>query len=1086
MPQYTLVTSHRPAILLERLAHDLGTTPLGPFDEETIVVQSLGMERWIQHELARRHGCAASLRFPFPAAFCHWLAKRLAPDGQGTDDRFQRDALTWRILDLIENGIADEAAFAPIRRFVRGDGADASESRKRLGLAARLAARFDDYQLYRHEQLLSWEQGQELGQIGSATRWQGELWRRLCTPERGPDDAVQPPMHLARWFANAATHLQDAVTPPAGLPPRVSVFGITTLPPLFVDLLRALARWIPVRLYVLAPPHATWRDDDVPNPLFAAFGHASRDLLSLCTVGATVEEHYDSSKSEEKTALARLQDDVRDGLARGREAGQHPPVVLDPRDSSLSVHVCHSELREMEVLRDQIFAAFASDATLRPHDVLLLVPDVATYAPFVEAVFGTPEPGLPRIPHHVADEPVAHESSLVDGALRILRLVGARWTAAEIVSLLELPAVRAAAGVDEDASSRIFDWVEETRIRWGRDGRMRSEVFQVPPFESNSWRAGLDRLIIGYAVGPQEALVGDVLPCAGHTIGDPEVLGAFAQWVDLLFETLDAWRSPRSLAAWAGELTTAFERFLAPEGDEEKAAFDQLIASVRELRRFADVSRDDRVVDVGVVRDWLERALSDESAGAGFLTGGMTVCALKPMRAIPFRVVAVAGLDDDSFPRSARRAPYDLLEIEHRAGDRNIRADDRQLFLDTLLSARDRLILTYVGRSARDNSERAASVVLAELLDVVDRSFHVPDENGVARRARAAVIVEHRLQPFSTAYYDGSNSRLFSYSRVNATASEALASTKKAEPFCATPLVIDSAAPLEIRLRDLIACWRNPSRFFCEHVLGLRLAKDGMPLDDCEPMVLDGLERYGIHERLLQRELAGRRCADQERAEAVASGILPAGALASVTFQVLASEIAPFLERVGQRTFLDPVSLDITGDGWRLTGRLDGITAAGRTQIRASLIKSKDLIAAWISHVALTQARGAVRSHVLGTNGELDFDVVVDPRAVLEQLIEGYRQTLQSPIPVFEQASYDWFHARHKGQQQALAAARIGYNPNDRDHRAHDLDDPYVALCWRGRDPIADAAFEQWSDTLWSAACSVLHAVDPDADEVKS
>lgn len=1116
-PRLTLVTSDRSETLVERLAADLARAPLSPFENELVIVQSQGTARWLRNELATRQGCAASIEFPFPAAFCHRLARDLAGDADAIDPAFTRDALTWRILELLESGIAVEPAFEPLRTFL-GSG----EARKRLGLAARIAARFDDYQLYRADTLLAWEAGGETGATrldreGSgetrtearagaraesgpaATRgdWQRALWVRLC--------GSSAPRHLARWFTGAVERLEEAAAAPAGLPTRISVFGVSTLPPLFIDLLRAAGRFVPVRMYVAAPPRATWLelDADAPaNPLYAAFGHTSRDLLTLCAYEDTAwEEHHaepcvDLSQASvlasQASVLTTLQSDVRRGVARGREPGLAAPARLDPADTSLTLHSCHAPLREMEVLRDQLFAAFEADPTLRPHDVLLMVPDVPAYAPLVEAVFGVGEPELPRIPHRIADRPLAQESSLAGAVLRLLHLVGARCTAAEVMELFDVPAVRRAAGVTDAGAEHIARWIADTRIRWARDGAMRRDVFRLPALEANSWRAGLDRLLMGYAVGAEEQLVSDILPHAGHTIGDPETLGAFAHWVTRLFDTLDDWHStPRSLQQWSAALHDAVCSLFHAGDVAEAESLGSVLGAIMEigtLERYLDPAR---ALDLAVVRDWLERTLGDDSKGGGFLVGGMTVCALKPMRAIPFRIIAVAGLDDASFPRRERRSGYDLLDSHRDPGDPDRRADDRQLFLDTILAARERLILTYVGRSAKDNKERAVSVVVAELLDIIDRSFDCVDAQAHVVRARDMVTVHHRLQPFSPAYYGreaGAAGRigapLFSYSRVNARATAAsLRPRRPASPFVTGPLQAGTGeGHLHLALEDLVACWTNPSRFFCERAIGMRLPGDERMLDDCEPLDVDGLTRYTIHDRILHRHLAGSRRVEDERREAVARGELPPGLLATAWFDRLDAELAGFLAEVGAPTFVAPEVIRVDGAGWTLTGRVDGITERGRTQLRASSCKNKDLVRAWVTHVALTAARGPVRTIVLATDRHEIIDFVDHAADRLQELIDGYRAARVEPLPFLDQASLAYVDQERRFQagtakvsKPPLVCAREKFQAGPFNTYADEAD-PYVALAWRGRDPFADeAAFARWSGTLWNPLLDSLH-----------
>jgi exodeoxyribonuclease V gamma subunit len=1062
---FSLLTSDRPATLVERLAADLAREPLSPLDDDVVVVQGQGMGRWVRHELARRHGCAAGIRLPFPAAFAREVAT--AVDDRPLDPAFERDALAWRILHLLEEGLADEPDFAALHGY-----AGRREKRKRLGLNLRLALSFDDYLLYRPDVLLDWEAGRPGSVDAPEARWQAALWRRLT--------AGAEPLHLARWLTGVVARLERGEVDASRLPPRVAIFGASALPPLLVHLFQALGRHLPVRAYLVAPPRATWTTGGAPaNPLLAAFGHASRDLVVRLAAGdVEVEEHHDDA--EPATVLATLRADLRAGVARGREAGQAAPRPIAAGDRSLALHRCHSPLRELEVLRDELLDALAADPTLRPHDVIVLVPDLATYAPLVEAVFGVGEPELPRIPFRVADRTIAESSVVADAALRLLRLAGARWTAAEIIELLELPPVRRAAGIPAGATASIVRWVEETRIRWGRDGRMRHEEFRLPDLDANSWRAGLDRLLMGYATGRVDDLVAGVAPHAGDTIGDPATLGALARWTARLFDALDGLRAPRSLGEWSVALRALACDFLAAEDEDEARELSQLLRAVDDLDALARDAGVAREVELAVVRDWIERALAVENGGASFLAGGMTVCAMKPMRAIPARLIAMVGLDDATFPRRDRRAAYDLLELERREGDRDLRADDRQLFLDTILSAGDRLHLSYVARSAADNSERASSVVLAELLDIVDASFEsgVSDANGRPRPARCRVVVDHRLQPFSPAYYGGdAEGRLFSYSRIHARAARAAAGARATPPFVVEPLAVEAPAGRDVvTLRDLVDCWTNPARWWCERVLGLRLERDEEPLDDCEPMAVDPLLRYELWDGMLRRHLRGTRDAAAERALAVACGTLPSGRLSARWFDRLDEELSELLASIPRWTPLEPLAVEIEGSDWTLRGTIDGRVEGGRLQARPAKCKPKDLVRAWIAHLALSAAIGAdVTSTVVALDGTTTIRPTAHPLPLLDALVAGVRATRRTPIPVFEQTSQAYVEqaralARGRASKSAIDCARDKWNGGDWSGAPPgERDDPYVSLCWRGRDPLADAAtFERWAEWLWT------------------
>jgi exodeoxyribonuclease V gamma subunit len=491
-----------------------------------------------------------------------------------------------------------------------------------------------------------------------------------------------------------------------------------------------------------------------------------------------------------------------------------------------------------------------------------------------------------------------------------------------------------------------------------------------------------------------------------------------------------------------------------------------------------------REVELPVVRDWLEERFGDALSAAGFLSGGMTVAALHPMRVVPHRIVVIAGLDDASFPRSQSRPAFDLLATTRRDGDRDRRADDRQLFLDTLLATGDRLILSCVARSAQTNAARATSVVVAELLDVVDRTFQFD-----GARVRTLVEVEHRLQPFSPAYFaGGTSSRLFSYSRANARALEALAAGERRgiAPFISGPLPCtgEDDGSREIRLGDLITCWTNPSRFFCEHTLGIHLPGESAPLTECEPMAVDGLDRYTVHDDMLRRHLAGKRVPAQERAAAAALGQLPSGALCGVWFDYLDEELSVLIAALGDVTLDEPVNAEVACGEWTLRGRVDGMTGNGRLQVRPARCKPTDLIRAWILHLALTASFGPTTTEVVATDCRTTFGDVPDATQHLQALVDGYRSAMREPIPFFARASHDYVEraiklaaGKSRATKSPMDMAREALEGSDYgEYVTGELNEAYASLCWRGRDPLGDTAseFERWATAFWEPAMKAM------------
>ena len=1056
-PGLHVLVSAQLSLLRNHLVGQLQGNPLPPRADETIVVQSQGMRRWLTLQLADALGCAGSLALPFPAHFSHEIADLV--DGRRKTDRandpFSRDALTWRLDALLRDLPPRDPAFERLYDYL-----NASDDRMRLGLAARIAARFDEYQLYRPKELLAWEAGDDIP--GSPhTRWQASLWRTLC--KASGDHAAN---HLPRRFDRVLDLLNGAK--PTGLPTRVTVFGVSSLPPLFLDLLEALARHIPVHVY------AAVLSETSEHPIAKAFGGQSRELLQLLSERGAAITRIDSPTRPRTTLLSTLQHELAIG-----EAG-NAPLAPSMQDPSLRIHDAHGHVRQLEVVRDQLLDALASDATLRPHDLLLLVPDAAEWAPMVDAVFGVEADDTPRIPFNIADRPRRSVQPAADALLRMLALEGGRLARSEVFGLLEHPLVRPGAGLSDTGIDDLRTLTERANIRWGYDAESR-RTLGLPAYEEATWRTGLDRLLLGGVTGRADDPMLGVLPEAGDTAGDAETLGRLAAWVDDLASTLASWSKRRSLAEWTATLHGAVERFLIADDARQRQTVEDVIAIIRRLGTLADVAGHTGDVSFGVIRDWLEGELSDDGFGTGFLVGGMTVAALKPMRSIPFKVIAVVGLDDDTFPRRDRRSAFDLLDIETRKGDRDLRGDDRQLFLDLLLATQDRLILTFGGRAVHDNSPRAPSVVIDELLGALDRR-----SDG---KATEALVVKHALQPFARSYFaGGGDPRVFTYSQAQARAAKASAIQSDADPaFVVSPLDSEPVtAHEELTLAHLVELWTNPSRYFCKRVLRFSLDDERAEINDEELFALDPMMQGLVKSRMLASALAGTRDASRERRRSEAGGLIPPGELGGSWHERLSLDVNDVVAHVPGEALAPPVLITVELAEWRVTGRIDGIRGETRVVARAGDIRAEHRIRAWVEHVAMSAAREhgthglPHRTLLIGKSGKPEsIGPLASPSAVLAELAGELHAARCGPLPFFPQAGMAWFDAvrprTKKGKKppprkDEIAEAKKAYHKESGQfvQTGGDGEDAYIALCFRGADPMETrwADFERLTSTL--------------------
>jgi len=1131
-----LHTSNRLEILAESLADTLRRPLRSPLQSELVMVQSQGMARWLKLQLAARHGICANYSFPFPKLFC---AEVLAANADGrarhsvravqVEDRSNlgdscvlggahgvtppandgpaqaREVMLWEILRLLPE-LLDQPEFSPLRTYL----ADVADVRKRFQLASQIANLFDQYLVFRPELTLAWDRGS--GTIAGSKAdeheaWQAALWRRL---RQG-----KPEPHLAAQWQEFGQRAGQPGFQPTGVPDRISIFGISALPPSYLQILCALGAVVEVHLFLLQPSKEYWGlivsareserllkaakkgDAAAPelhlepgNHLLASTGSLGRDFLNLVLDAGDWDEEALFAVPPENSLLQNIQADIFHLRDRGRE--DCPRLPISKTDTSVRVHSCHSPLREVEVLYDHLLEWFQSDPTLTPRDVLVMTPDIEAYAPFIQAVFDAPEEPGQRIPFSVADRGIRAASQLMAEFFNLLSLPATRLEATSVLRLLEAETVRTKFGLSESDLDTIRVWIRRTNIRWGQDAQQR-ESLGLPALPENTWRQGMDRLLLGYAMaGRGERMFNKVLPFDDVEGANAAVLGHFAEYLQRLFEAVATLRARRTVGEWEQVLLTALDTFFQPPENQVPELL-LIRSTLRDLARQVAEAGCAEHMDLAVILEALNQMLEEDRLGSGFITGGVTFCALKPMRSIPFRAICLIGMNDNAFPRTDRHLSFDLMAQRPRLGDRSLRADDRYLFLETLLSARERLHISYVGQSIRDNSEAPPSVLVSELLDYISQGYELSGGDILNDH----MLVRHRLQAFSPAYFTSEDARLFSYSAENCRASRC-GQTPRVAPvsFLETPL---SEPEPELRTVDAAALGEffcNPARRLVTRRLGLRLEEREEVLEEVEPFAVAPLDGYAIRQDLVELGLKGVLIKDGLQL-LKASGRLPLGEAGAVCFRGLQADVQKFLDQLRPHFgagYVAPVPVDYTLGEFRLTGEIRRLTANGSLHYRCASIKAKDLLRLWIQHVVLNtvlplrtinhqlpRLSTAPAAVLVGREQVLSFPSLDRAPEILAGLLDLYWKGLTRPLKFFPQTSWAYAEAALKresgrSKQDPAAVARASWEGSSFNRVPGECEDAYFDLCFRNADPL-DEEFRQTARAVFELLLSALEEV---------
>ncbi len=1011
-----LYTSNRMEELAAWLTEVVRVPQADAFAPEIIVVQSRGMDRWLAQRLADAHGVCANCSFPFPNALIGDLFESVLP-GQQSSQLFDRSVMLWRILGLLDDfGMR----YAEIGNYIAGGGLRSYQ------LARSLADLFDQYMIFRPDMLQEWSRGKLLH--GGPEVWQAELWRALLAC--GADHRAAMTLRLLESFDTADN-----------LPERISLFGISYLPPLFLEVFARLSAVVEVNVFALNPCREYWGDIvsekekskidpdlylEVGNPILASLGRQGRyffDALSEHDAGQGGSTYHQSPE----TLLGTLQNDILD---------LREPASREP-DGTLIVQNCHSAMRELEVLHDQLLEMLQLDATLRPEDIIVMAPDIELYAPLVGAVMNSE----PALPYNIADRSFASNSQLAETYLALLGLKGSRLPVSEVLGLLEREAIKTRLDWGSEELEQVERWLHATNICWGRDAEHKAGL-GLPAIEQNTWRSGLQRMLMGYAAE------GDF--CAGilpYAVSDVELLGELLDFCEALFSFVLELDGCRTLREWQDLLLGCIDSFMdaGPDGADE---LQRLRDAMIELGGMQQLAGFEQPLELEVVCAALNDRFSSEVQPGGFISGGITFCSMLPMRSIPFKVICLLGLNHDSYPRRARPRGFDMLARHPRRGDRSKRDDDLYLFLETILAARQKLYLSFVGQGIRDNAKLPPSVLVSDLLDYMK---NYSDEELETRQC---------LQAFSPAYF-GPGSRLFSYSR-SAYLGAAAILRGELDAGEEWPLGEPPAEFRRLSLDDLVRFFRAPCAYLLERRLGARSVRaEELPLDR-EPFSLSGLEGYQVRRQLL--EVPGDINLLKAR------GMLPHGTPGQSLAERQVRELAPLnalrdeLQRGGGR-----VELELKLAGFEISGAVQLNQAGQYVRLRPAGIKAKDRLEVWLRLLVLAAAGHPVSGICVGYDrGVQQEHLDAPPASLLPPLLELYWQGLSRPLKFFPESSAEFARTMLKSadEAKAFAAARKKFSPNYSD-APRECDDWAVRRCFPS-DPL-DREFAELAMQIFGA-----------------
>ncbi|WWO98002.1 MAG: exodeoxyribonuclease V subunit gamma [Candidatus Dasytiphilus stammeri] len=975
---FTVYHSNQLDVLTKLITYYIKKIPLSdPLYSEYIMVPSNKMAQWLKIALAEQLDIVANIKFKLPSNFIWEILLTLQPT-LPTENFFNKSHITWKLMAILPK-MLNKPEFEIFKRYL-----DSHQDKYKLfQLAKNLANIFDQYLVYRPDWLILWERNKLVNTLPWKTqKWQAPLWYALI---KYTEKIGQPTWHIANLYHQLIQTLQQTKKLPSGLPKRIFISGMTILPPIYINILYEVSKYMDIHFMFTNPCRYYWshiqhkyldnlRIKDVyslPNiatqhgnqftnqMLLASWGKLGRDNLYLLSkietqdIDAFVDIEANNLLHKLQHDLLEMEDHTILGLTPENLSNSYNKRLLDPKDHSVRIHICYSKQRELEVLQDQLIEMIARDSSLTPSDIIVMVTDINIYAPFIQAVFGNP-PSEYYLPFTIYDRGACDAHPVIQAFLSLLRITEITYFSEEMLLILEVPSIAKKFNVNENDLCYLRNCMYESGNQWILED---DKIGNLP--------VGIRTKIIQFLLKLKKLQL---------LLKKSRVLN---EWKPLCQELLN-------------------DFFIRCEDPDTEVVLNFIELQWQHL--FSNgISYYPDKIPITLLIDELVNQL-DQIDLLPISRSSIHFCSLISSFYIPpVKIVCLLGMNDSLYPRILIPRALNLMRHQPQCGDCNPRDEDRYFFLETLLSAQNQFYVSYVGRSVEDNKEILPSMLVSELIDYIAQNYCLQGTQTFDVDTSAKLVREH-LQCIHTIF---DIERFISYSQKNekikAHQTQYLKTTK-------IKSVIN-----EINISQLLQFWQHPARAFFNMRLGVKFDWIKPIIPNIEPVV-DCFNYYKMNKKLLNLLIKGN---DTRHLLLAKSSVkLPLGAFGELLWhkqQVAMKELA---QRIRQY-YCPGVNQEInfTIAGVRLHGLLSHVQSDGLVRWRPAPLNFNDGLVLWLEHLIYCFINGAGNSRMFGKQNTQWHFMSLSTReatAWLTHFIQGYQSGICTPLLLLPKTGGAW------------------------------------------------------------------------------
>lgn len=769
----------------------------GVLNADFLISNDLMFAEYLQEALIsnKNIGISSNLKIFSSNKFVDFIYNQFVPNFEDSYS-FSLAALRWQIFIFLQDTSPDNlnSKLGENSRYLLPL---LNYDKKPLALSEQIAQIYYEYQNYRQDWLEAWQAGNyiyknskgEEFNLADDDRWQGILWNYLCQKIAIENPCAQPRYRIHQEFkANIKNKITEILRAKI-IPSRIIVAGINSLAPYMLEVFLALSDYIEVVFLYFNPSNYYWLDAkthkqllyedlgeqliqiDYGNPLLLDLAQQGLDFLKMCekkSIDISAHNFFEEvNLSTKKTSLlAKLQEDIFEFRTQAEALADNNQTQIESikkavalgTDNSLTFNICHTPMRELEVLRDQILDFFAQEQRedkqldkestsasdfLQPKDILVLVADIKTYAPLIEKVFALEKTSLP---FYINDLFITDKKPLVKNLIQLLYAFElGRFSSYELMELLNFAPLAQRFELDDESLENLKKYLHQSNVRWGLNAESK-ERLGLKATKKNTWSYGLKRMLLGFA--SYQSWQG-VIPLSSSFGKNALGVGGLTKFIETLIHYEELFAQERDYHSWFKLMKEFLADFYLVQHHKDFYALDFIDEKLQDWHKACETGG--LALKALTFKDFLlsfKPLLQEAKARQHYFGNQIHFCEFISGRCIGYKKIFVLGLEEGKFPhlKSDYSSLFELFYKNPRLGDRSRHLDDKFAFLQTLLLADENLTLSWIGKSATDNSDLAPSALISSLISWLSALF--------GEELLAQITKIHKLQGFDRSYFE--------------------------------------------------------------------------------------------------------------------------------------------------------------------------------------------------------------------------------------------------------------------------------------------------------------------------------------------